>query len=85
MGSGSGNGTGAFRLLPLHWWKMARSLVILLLGRGLHLGFLQMALIDPVDLAILAAISFGFGVLLGIFLGYGIRHRRYRILLRYRR
>jgi hypothetical protein len=49
------------------------------------LGFLQMALIDPVDFAILSAISFGFGVLLGIFLGYGIRHRRYRILLRYRR
>jgi hypothetical protein len=38
----------------------------------------QMALIDPLGLAILAAISFGFGIPFGIPVGYGIRPR-YRV------
>jgi hypothetical protein len=47
-------------------------------GRGLF-GVLQMALIDQLDLAILATISFGFGFLFGIPFGYGIRPRHHRI------
>ena len=39
-----------------------------------------MALIDQLDLAILAALSFASGVILGIPLGYGIRPRHRRIV-----
>jgi hypothetical protein len=37
-----------------------------------------MALISPDDLAMLATLSFAFGIVLGVPLGYGIRRSRVR-------